>query len=173
MRIQILPLPSVMVGDDMEEPFALIVDQWSDGAYDSSLQGFADMCGAKAVWVRPETVEIIDRYAETTPSEPMPQAEAATEGTLFGKPIRMEWPEGPPLGLSQQEIGEKLGSTLLKPNAIVLRDRNGNSMNLWATCSCGAAMSMDLATTWRDKTGVVCRGCGNHLTVTCPTDGRT
>jgi hypothetical protein len=65
MRIQILPLPSVMVGDDMQEPFALIVDQWADGAYDSSLQGFADACGAKAVWVRSETVEVADRYADS------------------------------------------------------------------------------------------------------------
>ena len=31
MRIQILPLPSVMVGDDLEEPFALVFDQAEDG----------------------------------------------------------------------------------------------------------------------------------------------
>jgi hypothetical protein len=68
MRLQILPLPSVVVGDDVQEPFALIVDQWPDGAYDSFLQGFADACGAKAVWVVPETVEVVDRYAELSPS---------------------------------------------------------------------------------------------------------
>lgn len=75
MRIQILPLPSVVVGDDVQEPFALIVDQWPEGAYDSSLQGFADMCGAKAVWVRSETVEVVDRYAEA----PAQQGGTATD----------------------------------------------------------------------------------------------
>lgn len=133
MRIQILPLPSVMVGEDMDEPFALIVDQWPDGAYDSSLQGFADMCGAKAVWVRSETVEVVDRFAETPPQEPTPKPAALTT-----------------------------------PDRIVLRDRNGNAMNMWATCSCGAAMTFDLAASWQEKTEIVCKRCGNRLTVTVP-----
>jgi hypothetical protein len=110
MRIQILPLPSVIVGDNVEEPFALIVDQWPDGAYDSSLQGFADACGAKAVWVRAETVEVVDRHAETQPTPT-----ATINATLYGKPVHIEWPDGLPLGLSRREVGERLGRALLEP----------------------------------------------------------
>lgn len=67
MRIQILPLPSVVKGDDVEEPFALVVDRFEWPIDDSALerwQKFKDMCGARAVLVDPGTVEIVDRYAE-------------------------------------------------------------------------------------------------------------
>lgn len=75
MRIQILPLPSVVVGEHTQEPFALIVDEWpgnlnppssvetelSEGAFNT----FARACGAKAVLFVKDTVEIVDRYAES------------------------------------------------------------------------------------------------------------
>ncbi|MFC4006613.1 hypothetical protein ACFOY2_05230 [Nonomuraea purpurea] len=68
MRIQILPLPSVMVGDDMEEPFAIVVDQCPKGIvsewFAGQLTDFAKDCGGKAALVTPETVEIVDRYAD-------------------------------------------------------------------------------------------------------------
>jgi hypothetical protein len=67
MRIQILPLPSVMVGDDMEEPFALVFDQAEDGIHKELLGEFARQCGAKTFVIVPQTVEIVDRYAEADP----------------------------------------------------------------------------------------------------------
>lgn len=79
MRIQILPLPSVMVGDDLAEPFALVVDQcrYDDPNLMSPLvaeaaQGrwkrFAEECGARTVLVTDETVEIVDRFADPDPA---------------------------------------------------------------------------------------------------------
>lgn len=85
MRIQILPLPAVVVGDVVDEPFALVVDQCQ---YDnlnlipSSVakaaverwERFGEECFAAAVLVTDETVEIVDRYAEPKPEpgEPVP-----------------------------------------------------------------------------------------------------
>lgn len=139
MRIQILPLPSVMVGDDMDEPFALIVDQ-HDSAVDEQTaeewQRFKTNSGARALLVTPDTVEVVDRYAET------PAQEATSKAT----PV--------------------LARPQLKLDPIVLLDGNGNPMNMWASCSCGVAMSFDLAASWREKTAVICRSCGNRLTVT-------
>lgn len=66
MRIQVLPLPSTVVGEVVEEPFALIIDQWSEGVsadYDDQWKGFAADCGARAVLATPQTVEVVDRYA--------------------------------------------------------------------------------------------------------------
>src|SRR5687768_2366602 len=67
MRIQILLLPSIVNGDDVEEPFALIVDQVPaatraevDG---ETWQRFREQCGAKALLVTSETVDVVDRYA--------------------------------------------------------------------------------------------------------------
>lgn len=83
MRIQILPLPSVMVGDDMEEPFALIVDQWphphgsrpTEASERDSADwgGFAQDCGARSIIATPETVEIVDRHAEPAPETAAPK----------------------------------------------------------------------------------------------------
>lgn len=67
MRIQILPLPSVMVGDDMEEPFAMVFDQAEDGIDKLLLHEFARLCGAKTLVFYPGTVEIVDRYADVPP----------------------------------------------------------------------------------------------------------
>ncbi|MEU4410730.1 hypothetical protein AB0F88_40020 [Streptosporangium sp. NPDC023963] len=68
MRIQILPLPSVVVGDDVQEPFALVVDQWrsplSPDEFMAGWHKFRDECGAKAVFVTEDTAEVVDRYAE-------------------------------------------------------------------------------------------------------------
>ncbi|TMS00176.1 hypothetical protein [Nonomuraea basaltis] len=213
MRIQILTLPSVMVGDDMDEPFALIVDQ-----HDSDLdqqtaeewQRFKTSAGARALLITPDTVEVVGRYAEpahkvaemagcvhcdngelsvvvacacATPcwNPDCPKARpAATDGTLFDKPVRLEWPEGPPLGLSRQTLTEKLrvfGATLLEPNPTVLSDRNGSPMNILATCSCGKAMGRAWNTIDSDprqeRTEIACNGCGNRLTVTVPLGDQT
>jgi hypothetical protein len=70
MRIQILPLPSLMVGDDMEEPFALLVDQWEGTpAENAVMKEFGLACGARAVMTTPFTAEILDQHAEMGPSE--------------------------------------------------------------------------------------------------------
>lgn len=73
MRIQILPLPSVVVGDDVEEPFAIVVDQAP--RFDElapkdheAWQAFAAACGARALLTVPYAVEVVDRYAEPSPS---------------------------------------------------------------------------------------------------------
>ena len=75
MRIQILPLPAVMVGDDLQEPFAVIVDQFEwpiDESASAKWRQFKEQCGARAVVVDPGTVEIVDRNAEPA-AEPKPQ----------------------------------------------------------------------------------------------------
>ncbi|MEU4224306.1 hypothetical protein AB0F17_08435 [Nonomuraea sp. NPDC026600] len=69
MRIQILPLPSVMVGDDMDEPFALVIDQWEGTPAESAAWAeFGLSCCALAVLTTPYTVEIVDRYADAAPA---------------------------------------------------------------------------------------------------------
>jgi hypothetical protein len=71
MRIQILPLPSVVKGDDVEEPFAIVVDQFEhpiDESATARWQQFKEQCGARAVLVDPGTVEVVDRYAAPAPS---------------------------------------------------------------------------------------------------------
>jgi hypothetical protein len=77
VRIQILPLPSIVRGDDMEEPFALVFDQIEDDAPKLLLYEFARQCGAKTHVMVPQTVEIVDPYAETPlpPEPPMVQME--------------------------------------------------------------------------------------------------
>ncbi|GHE33436.1 hypothetical protein GCM10017673_40480 [Streptosporangium violaceochromogenes] len=68
MRVQILLLPSVVVGDSLEEPFALIVDQHTAASDDvTPWEQFKADCGARAVLVTSETVEVVDRYADPTP----------------------------------------------------------------------------------------------------------
>ena len=68
MRIQILPLPTVVKGDDVEEPFALVVDQCKSGLYTEQdaqeWAGFKEAIGARGILVTPETVEVADRYAD-------------------------------------------------------------------------------------------------------------
>lgn len=70
MRIQILPLPSVVVGDDVEQPFALVIDQWKSPLPPEEVMAgwyrFRDECQARAILVTEETVEVVDRYAEST-----------------------------------------------------------------------------------------------------------
>ncbi|MFN2636868.1 MAG: hypothetical protein ABR585_07580 [Gemmatimonadaceae bacterium] len=63
MRIQILPLPSIVVGDDVQEPFALVFDQADDSINKELLASFAHLCGAKNHIIVPQTVEVVDRYA--------------------------------------------------------------------------------------------------------------
>lgn len=147
MRIQILPLPSVVVGDDVQEPFALIVDQHDsdvDQQTADEWHQFKTSAGARALLITPDTVEVVDRYAE--PSLPEPSSKSG--GAI---------------------------PTLLSLDTIVLRDRNGNPMNMSVTCSCGNAM----ARTWtaygpdaRDTTEVACKACSNRLTITVPLGGQ-
>ncbi len=73
MRIQVLPLPSQMVGEVVEEPFSLIVDQLGVGLTEVQCRQwsrFTESCGARAVAFHPDTVEVVDRYAEPA-SEPV------------------------------------------------------------------------------------------------------
>jgi hypothetical protein len=68
MRIQILPLPAVMVGDDLEEPFAIVFDQAEDGVNKELLYEFARQCGSRTHLIVSQTVEIVDRDAESQPA---------------------------------------------------------------------------------------------------------
>ncbi|GAA2861511.1 hypothetical protein [Nonomuraea rubra] len=68
MRIQILPLPAVMVGDDLEEPFALVFDQAEEGVNKELLYEFAKQCGSRTHLIVSQTVEIVDRDAELQPA---------------------------------------------------------------------------------------------------------
>jgi hypothetical protein len=87
MRIQILPLPAVMVGDDLQEPFAVIVDQFEwpiDESASAKWRQFKEQCGARAVLVEPETVEIVDRDAEPAPvPHPSPQVSISMSDTVI------------------------------------------------------------------------------------------
>ncbi len=74
MRIQILPLPSVVVGEVVEEPFALIVDEF-DGlpseAEAAQWSKFAKDCGARAVAFSGKTVDVVNPYiSDLIPDEP-------------------------------------------------------------------------------------------------------
>lgn len=60
-RIQVLELPSVVVGDLVETPFALIIDQAEvafEGPGHPLLAKFMEKIGAKAIGVFSETIDI-------------------------------------------------------------------------------------------------------------------
>jgi hypothetical protein len=62
-----------MVGDDLQEPFALIVDEFDGsviGGDVERLHTFGEQCEARAVLAVQETVEVVDRY-EDTAAEPV------------------------------------------------------------------------------------------------------
>lgn len=85
MRIQILPLPSNVVGEVVEEPFALVVDQYEGASDETSLEywsKFGAQCGARSTLVTPATVEVVDRYAEPARVEQDPVARFADPVTL-------------------------------------------------------------------------------------------
>lgn len=73
MRIQILPLPLISLGEHTEEPFVFVVDQ-VEGVPDENAveqwQRFGREAGARTVLVTDETVEIVDRYAVPALAEP-------------------------------------------------------------------------------------------------------
>ena len=121
MRIQILTLPPAMVGDDMEEPFALVFDQIDEDVNKELLHEFARQCGAKTHIMLPQTAEVVDQrvivgqMAEATPEKPetAPEGEqrkpdTAIYGVLFGARVRLEWPDGPPPGLDRRKVTAKL-----------------------------------------------------------------
>lgn len=85
MRVQILPLPSVVVGDDVREPFGLIVDQCDTNAIDADRwTRFAEECGACSILITPETVDVVDRYAEAPEAEPAEDGVAPSETPSAG-----------------------------------------------------------------------------------------
>lgn len=104
MRIQVLPLPSVVVGDDVREPFGLIVDQCDTNAIDADRwTRFSEECGAYSILITPETVDVVDRYAEAPEAEPVfggpassetPSAEVADTGPFI-------WNTGPFIRLGE------------------------------------------------------------------------
>lgn len=66
MRIQILELPTVVVGDDVTTPFALIFDRCPMQALTGEPLGareFAVSMGAAGYFCTPETVEIVDQFS--------------------------------------------------------------------------------------------------------------
>ncbi|GII42949.1 hypothetical protein [Planotetraspora phitsanulokensis] len=73
MRLQTLLLPHVVDGQKVTEPFAFIVDQapssaaaaaYADEILTSQWRDFAAQCGARAVIVTPETVQVGSEQAE-------------------------------------------------------------------------------------------------------------
>lgn len=71
MRIQVLPLPLAARPDgEHEEPFGLIVDQYPPGgnriADVAEWQRFRDECGALAVVVTEETVDVVTHLPAST-----------------------------------------------------------------------------------------------------------
>lgn len=104
MRIQILLLPSVVVGDDVREPFGLIVDQCDTNAIDADRwTRFSEECGACSILITPETVDVVDRWTEAPEAEPAedgpapsetPSAEAADTGPFI-------WNTGPFIRLGE------------------------------------------------------------------------
>ncbi len=76
MRIQILPLPSAVLGEVTAQPFALVVDQYDGPTTEEEFDRwnhFKQGCGAEAVLVTPGTVEVVDRTTEpAAPQEPVP-----------------------------------------------------------------------------------------------------
>lgn len=79
MRIQILELPALVVGEDVTTPFALIFDQCPKSEPTETYQGvairedlgavrdvaaFADSVGASGYFCTAETVELVDRFRD-------------------------------------------------------------------------------------------------------------
>ncbi|MGW4422543.1 hypothetical protein [Streptosporangium sp. NPDC004631] len=104
MRIQILLLPSVVVGKVVREPFGLVVDQCDTSAVDAGeWKRFAEECGARSILITPETVDVVDRWTEVPEAEPTedevapsetPSAEAADTGPFI-------WDTGPFIRLGE------------------------------------------------------------------------
>lgn len=85
MRIQILLLPSVVVGDDVREPFGLIVDQCDTNAIDADRwTRFSEECGACSILITPETVDVVDRWTEAPEAEPAEDGGASPETPSAG-----------------------------------------------------------------------------------------
>lgn len=124
MRIQILPLPTIYTGADAVEPFALVIDQWRSPlepeVFMADWYKFRDECGAKAVFVTEDTVEIVDRDAEPAPVlSPSPQVSVTMSDTVIreaaarqlgrdvakamGLPVRVER-EPQPLGYTVVQV---------------------------------------------------------------------
>lgn len=179
MRVQILPLPSVVVGDNVEEPFALIVDQHDsdmDQQTADEWQRFKDSAGARALLITPDTVEIVDRHAEPAPKEAPAETTTVIDGVLFGRRIRLEWPDGLPPELTREALATKvmngLAKTVMGPRPIVLPEGNGKAINMEVTCSCGFEMvsswsALDSAPgeATQERTEIACKICGNRLTI--------
>lgn len=116
MRVQILPLPTLMNGDHLEEPFALIIDRCPADAFDElNEQGkqFKESAGARALLVTSDTVELVDPYSAQVPPavkpkigpEPEPPARSpyAVNAIMFDKRIVIDWPDGPPSGVGPRD----------------------------------------------------------------------
>jgi DNA-binding transcriptional regulator YhcF (GntR family) len=226
MRIQVLPLPSVVVGDDVQEPFALIVDQHNSDMDETTADAwrtFKESAGARALLITPDTVEVVGRYAEAAPQQAEQAPTASRRGdhdpdkALLYESIRDElivyidrgiYPVGALLpsirdisgrwGVStttaRRVLAELVTAGYARPDGtrghvvtasasaalsasvpIVLRDRNGNAMNMRVTCSCGNEMTTDWSAydyapgeRTQERTQIVCKGCGNRLTVAIP-----
>jgi hypothetical protein len=72
MRIQILELPAVVVGDDVTTPFALVFDQCppvdQEGNYpdDERMANVTTAVGASGFFATSQTVDIVDRFQDVT-----------------------------------------------------------------------------------------------------------
>lgn len=153
MRIQILPLPAVMVGDNLEEPFALVIDQCPhnlqttpSSVRDAQLAEwakFASDCGASAFSVFDDTIEIVDPNSGQEPrrtclfcddgdaaghgadcscsapcwnpdclaskrQQKPARSRYATDAVMFDKRVVIDWPDGPPPGVSRRDLQQTL-----------------------------------------------------------------
>lgn len=59
-RLQILHLPDVHVGDTVEQPFALVLDQADQHSeFTENFSLFAGACGARAALITQDTIDIV------------------------------------------------------------------------------------------------------------------
>ena len=60
MRLQILELPSVVVGEAVDTPFVIVVDSYSEETLiHEAARLMKDAFGARGVFLSPEPVEIV------------------------------------------------------------------------------------------------------------------
>lgn len=63
MRLRVLPLPTQVVGDVTETPFALVIDGWGSSQMGPWVD-FRDRCGARAILVSDQRIDLDDSALE-------------------------------------------------------------------------------------------------------------
>lgn len=144
MRIQIMPLPHVVLGEAVTQPFALIIDQAPipsvvDAATAEIVRlhldgwdGFRERCGASAHLITAETVEVVGRYAAPAKAE-LIKAEPAVHcfgsGQISWSPDAMP---GTTVTNSGQDVGEPAEIAGLPPEVRTLIHAVDRMRDDWA-----------------------------------------